>query len=277
MSRIKNSAERMARRAFPGTRLQSIQLPGITIALSLCALVLFANQTGWIGAAQCWQLCIRLSAACFPSLAKHLCESTTVNSEIRDAVTYLIVFGYSIGIAEIIYRWRGTSLLLSLRESKITINASARAAVVALVMNGAISLALFLLLRLPFPHTPSADDVETLTGTALMIAALTGVVMAPFAEELVFRGFLFQTLRSALCGPVSSSRWRWCVAEVVSNVLSSSIFAAMHHSKTGFWAVFVTGSVLAELYRRSGSLLPGILMHALANLCVGVYIKAIGF
>ena len=82
----------------------------------------------------------------------------------------------------------------------------------------------------------------------------SAVVGAPVFEELVFRG-LAQT---ALLSVVGRAR-RWSVV-----VLGSVVFALMHLGQP--WQVlpslFVLGVVLGWLYERTGSLLPGILVHA---------------
>lgn len=93
-------------------------------------------------------------------------------------------------------------------------------------------------------------------GTALLIAsaALTCVV-APICEELLFRGFIFTSLRN----------WRgpWPAA-----VLTALIFGAVHVASApgvDLLPLATLGFVLCLLYRATGSLYPCIAAHAINN------------
>ena len=83
----------------------------------------------------------------------------------------------------------------------------------------------------------------------LIIAA---VIVAPFVEEMFFRGFLFQGFRQ---------RYGW----VAALLLSSGIFAAAHLDPVSFIPTFVLGAVLGYVYHRSNSLWPSIILHFLNN------------
>ncbi len=95
---------------------------------------------------------------------------------------------------------------------------------------------------------------------AKMLAALdspvwfftVAVVFAPLVEEMFFRGFLFQGLRS---------RYGWINAMLVS----SAIFALGHLDLASLIPTFILGNVLAYVYHRSNSVWPGILLHFLNN------------
>jgi hypothetical protein len=91
------------------------------------------------------------------------------------------------------------------------------------------------------------------------IAALTilqYVTLAPTFEELVFRGLLFGTLRR---------KFRWGTAAVIS----AAIFALAHgYGVLGFTSVLWSGVIWAWAYEKTGSLLPGMLAHAVNNLMV---------
>jgi uncharacterized protein len=84
------------------------------------------------------------------------------------------------------------------------------------------------------------------------LVVLTGVVLTPLAEELLFRGVLYQALRRSM--PVGSAA-----------VLSALIFAAMHLSVVLFVPLTLMGIVLAIVFERSGSIIPTILIHACNN------------
>ena len=81
---------------------------------------------------------------------------------------------------------------------------------------------------------------------------LVAAVVAPFVEELFFRGFLFQGFRQA---------YGWLPALL----LSSAIFGVAHLDPASLIPTFVLGCVLAYIYHRSNSVWPGIIFHATIN------------
>ena len=92
-------------------------------------------------------------------------------------------------------------------------------------------------------------------GVAAAVAAVVLIaVVAPFVEELFFRGFVFGGLRS------SFDLW-------VAVLLSGAVFGLIH-APTGITTVIPLaglGCALAWLYDRTGSLWPCILIHAINN------------
>ncbi len=101
----------------------------------------------------------------------------------------------------------------------------------------------------------AAIALFTSTQDTALIAAFTflATVAAPFMEELVYRGFLFNAiLRYA---PV------WVAAGV-----SGVIFGISHGSTSAFLPLAASGVVLAYVYHRSGSLTASMLTHAIFNL-----------
>ncbi len=80
------------------------------------------------------------------------------------------------------------------------------------------------------------------------------MIAAPIAEETCFRGMLFGGLREKL-------------PRLVAALICGLIFGALH-ALTGITAVpplIVFGFLLALLYERTGSIIPGILLHMLNN------------
>ena len=79
--------------------------------------------------------------------------------------------------------------------------------------------------------------------------------MAPIAEELFFRGFVFTAFRRTLGMPVAA-------------VLTGAIFGAIHLGGTDIEFIVplaVFGALLCLLYVWTDSLLPCIVLHALNN------------
>jgi len=81
---------------------------------------------------------------------------------------------------------------------------------------------------------------------------VAAVLVAPFVEEMSFRGFVFQGFRQ---------RYGWNGAAI----LSAIIFAIFHLQIVALVPIFVIGYVLAQVYHRSSSIWPGIMLHSLIN------------
>ena len=95
------------------------------------------------------------------------------------------------------------------------------------------------------------------------ISLLEYVVFAPVFEELAFRGLLFAILRR---------KFRFLPAALIS----ASIFAVAHgYGLIGFISVLWSGVLWAWMYEKTGSLLPGILAHAINNLFVCLSVMAL--
>jgi CAAX protease family protein len=93
------------------------------------------------------------------------------------------------------------------------------------------------------------SKVAPLTTYATLFAA---VVIAPFCEEVFFRGFVFPGLRHGM-----SVGW--------AILVSSLLFAVAHADPGSFPVLFVIGLALAFLRWRTRSLWPCILLHMLNN------------
>ncbi|MDA1036196.1 MAG: CPBP family intramembrane metalloprotease, partial [Chloroflexi bacterium] len=97
----------------------------------------------------------------------------------------------------------------------------------------------------PLPEDLAASDLRWLAFAVV-------VVMGPFAEETFFRGFLFAGLLS-----------RFGTAGSV--VISSTVFALAHVDVALFGPAFLSGSVFAVVYWRTGSIWPALLAHTAQN------------
>jgi len=95
----------------------------------------------------------------------------------------------------------------------------------------------------------------------LALTFISLVILPPIAEELLFRGFLFEGLKKSM---------HW----VYAGILTSVIFASAHLPEGGssglFWIgaidVFSLSLVLVFLKQKTKSLWPGIILHSLKNL-----------
>lgn len=89
-------------------------------------------------------------------------------------------------------------------------------------------------------------------GVGFPLALAIVALVAPIVEEIFFRGFLYGGLRGRI--------------GVVGAMLASSVFfTALHFTLELFLPIFVLGLFLAWLYEYTGSLYPGILLHAANN------------
>ena len=86
-----------------------------------------------------------------------------------------------------------------------------------------------------------------------LLTVFAGCVLAPFVEELFFRGYVFQSLYQRW-GPV----WAY--------LFSAGLFAVVHLNLAAAAPIFALGLALAYIYRRTGSLVPGMIAHGLNNL-----------
>jgi membrane protease YdiL (CAAX protease family) len=81
---------------------------------------------------------------------------------------------------------------------------------------------------------------------------MLAVVIAPVAEELAFRGYLYAVIK------------RYCGA-VPALILSGILFALIHLNLASFFPLLALALVFALAYELSGSLLVPMTMHALFN------------
>ncbi|MHB8841297.1 MAG: CPBP family intramembrane glutamic endopeptidase [Candidatus Aquicultor sp.] len=85
-----------------------------------------------------------------------------------------------------------------------------------------------------------------------LLAVLVVAIIAPVAEELFFRGFVYPAFRQ-----------RWGVTAAI--IITSALFALYHISPTVYIPIFIIAVGLAYLYQTTDSLGPPIMLHALNN------------
>jgi membrane protease YdiL (CAAX protease family) len=102
-------------------------------------------------------------------------------------------------------------------------------------------------------------DRPPLERAALSLVAST---IAPFCEEVAFRGYLLTAARTRHSAPVAVG-------------MSALLFALMHLDPVRFPALLVLGSIFGWLAWRAGSIWPAILAHATNN-TIGAVLVAVG-
>jgi membrane protease YdiL (CAAX protease family) len=101
--------------------------------------------------------------------------------------------------------------------------------------------------------SPHQEDIAESFG-AVPIQILLIVIAAPISEEICFRGMVFGGLRTRL-------------PRLAAALISAIVFGGLH-ALTGITAVpplIAFGFVLALLYEKTGSIVPGIVLHMLNN------------
>jgi membrane protease YdiL (CAAX protease family) len=106
-------------------------------------------------------------------------------------------------------------------------------------------------------HKINNPQLTSLHGIAhvplnIILIFLSAAVLAPFVEEIVFRGFLYRLLRAHL--PI------WAAAMV-----SAALFAAAHGIPVLFPWLFYMGVVNALVVERARSLYCSMILHGLQN------------
>jgi membrane protease YdiL (CAAX protease family) len=87
------------------------------------------------------------------------------------------------------------------------------------------------------------------------VLALTGLlacVVGPIAEEFLFRGVLYPTIRRQAAAPLAM-------------IITGAVFALIHTNVIGFLPITLLGGLLAYVYERTGSLLAPMAVHVIHN------------
>ncbi len=104
------------------------------------------------------------------------------------------------------------------------------------------------------------EEIGAIEGVAQApVFAIVGF-LAPFGEEVFFRGFLLAALLPALGGFRSA-------------IVSSGVFAVAHISVGTLLPIFVMGMLLAWLYLRTGSIWPAFAAHAAQNILALTFLE----
>jgi membrane protease YdiL (CAAX protease family) len=178
---------------------------------------------------------------------------TSVSSFVVSVSFYAGVVGSVLGLVTLHRRapvsalgWRAVSLRWVTAAIPL-----AAAAYLLVVLVGGLQNAL-----LPADHCGQARDVLRAYPHNHALAVIVVALVAPAAEETFFRGFLYGWLRGRLPP--------WSAVAV-----SALVFGLAHLQPVVLLPLFLLGCVLAIVYERSGSLLPGMAVHSVFNL-VGI-------
>lgn len=87
---------------------------------------------------------------------------------------------------------------------------------------------------------------------AVALIFICAVVVAPLAEELIFRGAIYRFLKGH-------------TSLFAAQLISGALFAVMHSNLMSFVPLLVLGVLLARIYEREGNILLPILFHSSWN------------
>jgi membrane protease YdiL (CAAX protease family) len=137
----------------------------------------------------------------------------------------------------------------------IGIGVAVGAAVV--VVSYVVNIVVVLLVGVEDPVQQRVVQQALTGGLPLLLVALLAVVLAPIAEEVIFRGVLFRALADRINLPVGL-------------VLSSAIFTGIHievvaSQPFAMAGLFAVGFLLAWAYHLTGNLMVAIIGHAVFN------------
>lgn len=114
--------------------------------------------------------------------------------------------------------------------------------------------------------TPVQQPVQILytepNAAAVMGFAVFMGILGPWFEEIFFRGFIYPAFKNRV--------------GVVRGILASSVlFAALHGHGIAFIPILILGIALNILYERSGSIIPGAVLHMTHNSVMLAFAMAI--
>jgi uncharacterized protein len=175
-------------------------------------------------------------------------------------VSTVVTQAFAIGLIHIFLKahrmsWRE---LLGLRQPRLLSIAlfALALAVVASPVTWAISSLVIKIITLLHQTPDQQVAVQVLETTKApaqrAVFALAAIVMAPFVEEILFRGILYPLLKHH--GYPRLALWG-----------TSLLFAAVHIHLATFVPLFVFGMILVWIYERTDTLLAPILTHATFN------------
>ena len=110
-----------------------------------------------------------------------------------------------------------------------------------------------------------------IVGNERLIAFFTLVIIAPIAEEIIFRGWLYQKLKTRF-----SKETSYAISAVISAFLVSVLFGCVHGQWNVGVNVFAMSLVLCGLREITGTIYAGILLHMLKNGVAFYFLYVVG-
>jgi len=103
-----------------------------------------------------------------------------------------------------------------------------------------------------FERQQSLFDIFGTDVYGLVIASFIALLIAPFVEEIFFRGFMLQTLVKK-------------IGKVWGIIITTLIFAAVHFEFGSIMPLIILSLILSVLFIKTESIWPGIIFHIFNN------------
>lgn len=151
-------------------------------------------------------------------------------------------------------RWSAALHALGLRLPDLGLATRAAVAAIAVILGASVAYSSIVTTL----HLPLKTNVDALMQQAkyepytVIGTLLVAVLVAPFCEEIFFRGYLFPGLARGV------QLW-------IAVLVSAALFGIAHADVGSFVVLFVIGIALAVVRARTDSLWPGIAVHTLNN------------
>jgi CAAX protease family protein len=180
----------------------------------------------------------------------HLSDLTSIDQILLQGVMDLVLVGFIMFLVKVVHRERFLEMISWTRTRLYS-----RGALISLGTTLAITVVLTSGL-FPTPNQTPMDKLISST-QSLYVFAFFGIAVAPLFEEIIFRGFLFRVFfdmggrRLAIPG-------------------TAFLFAGLHSLQLwGNWVaillILAVGFALAFVRNRSGSVIPGLIVHMSYN------------
>lgn len=174
---------------------------------------------------------------------------TLSNTMLGLLVTQLLLAGFPIFAAW--YSKRSFARTFRLRACRLEMLLGGLLLVAGTILLGVL-LTAFTSKLFPTSGLEAEGTIETIGINSFVLCFLLVAVLPAICEELMFRGFVLTAL---------SARMRLTGAILIS----ASIFGIYHMSLVKFFTTTLLGVVICYVAGRSGSILPGMLMHVFNN------------
>lgn len=186
-------------------------------------------------------------------LLTSLCTGIAYHVEPEGDFLVWATLAYTIVIFCFAFRWRAQITAL-LRPSTFDGKAAKKLAIAAAMQFVVLGAVFWLLEKTGIPFERVTDEMQRHDYSLWQLLVLCSAAPA-IIEEIAFRGVIFDRLRSVL-----GEREGWLV--------TAAFFSILHLSPVIFPTHFAMGLIFGWLRMRTGSLLPGMLLHAAWNAAI---------
>lgn len=191
-------------------------------------------------------------AGIFPSIKNQEAIRSAVNTTILDLLAIFFVLYFVVG------RYGQKIRDLGISTKNFFTNLFTGLAGYIAIIPGLVLVSLFVFWLVSiFKYEPPPQPVvemfvkENRIPALLYISIFVGI-LGPIAEEIFFRGFMYNAVKKG-------------IGIFPALLTTSFFFAVLHAHLVGFLPIMVLGMLLAYLYEKTGSLIPSITVHIIHN------------